>query len=122
MALAPNSGTLLPKRQISGSRPAGPPAMSASTRIAAPPLPPARIRMASVGAMKLPDSQAQPSLIAREQERIRAERRREIWAEHNARMDAIAARLKAPQLRIMRGARTTTLVLSGGRLREPLPH
>ena len=69
----------------------------------APPLRPERLRVASVGGVKLSEAQAQALLRAREQERTRAERRRQIWAEHDSRMEAITAKLKAPQLKIMSG-------------------
>ncbi len=40
---------------------------------------------------------------AREQERARAEKLRQIWAEHNSRMDAITSKVKVPGLKIMSG-------------------
>ena len=62
---------------------------------------PARIRVASVGEVKISEAQAEVLRRSREQDRIRAEKRRQIWAEHNSRMDAITAKLKKPQLTIM---------------------
>lgn len=112
MAPASNPGTLAPQRQVSRLRPTAAP----STEIAAPPLPPARIGVASIGAVKLPSPQALARLRARELEKSRAERRRQIWATHNGRKEA--AKLNAPQLKIMRGASTTTLVLMEGQLRD----
>ncbi len=64
---------------------------------------PARIRVASVGTVKLSEAQAEMLRRSREQDRARAEKRRQIWAEHDSRMDAINARLKKPQLTIMSG-------------------
>jgi len=70
---------------------------------AAPPLPPARIKLASVGPVKLSEAQAQALMRARQQELARAEKRRQIWAEHNSRMDAITSKVKARGLTSMSG-------------------
>jgi len=72
-------------------------------RNATPPTRPERIRVASLGAVKLSEAQAQALQRAREQERARAEQRRQLWAEHEKRMQAITAKLMPTQLKIMSG-------------------
>jgi len=47
--------------------------------------------------------QAQALQRAREQERVRAEKKRELWAAHEQRMQAITAKLEPSQLKIMSG-------------------
>ena len=91
------------KRQAISSKPAPTLPTGGATRLTAPPLPPERLRVASVGAVKLSGAQAQALSRAREQERVRAEKRRQIWIAHEDRMNAITAKLKAPQLKIMSG-------------------
>ena len=106
VASAPNGERVEPKRQAAGAVPAWTTPNGAATRLAGPPTPPVRperLRVASVGAVKLSDAQAQALSRAREQERARAEQRRQIWAAHDGRMNAITAKLKAPQLKIMSG-------------------
>lgn len=102
-APAPNAAMLGPKPVVSSPRGADTSAIHAPIRIGAPPLPPARIRVASVGAMKLSEAQAKALLIAREHERVRSSRHRQIWVEHDIRIKTINAKLKTPQLRIMSG-------------------
>lgn len=92
-----------PKRQAVSSKPAPTLPTGGATRLTAPPLPPERLRIASVGAVKLSGAQAQALSRAREQERVRAEKRRQIWVAHEGRMNAITAKLKTPQLKIMSG-------------------
>jgi len=53
--------------------------------------------------VKLSDAQVQALQRAREQERIRAEQKRQLWAEHESRLMAIEAKLKPTQLRIISG-------------------
>ena len=64
---------------------------------------PGPIRIASVGNVRLSEAQAETLRRSREQDRARAEKRRQIWAEHDSRMDAISAKLKKSQLAIMSG-------------------
>lgn len=105
-ASAQNGERVEPKRQAAGAKPARTTPSGAATRLAGPPTPPVRperLRVASVGAVKLSNAQAQVLLRAREQEKARAEQRRQIWATHEDRMNAITAKLKTPQLKIMSG-------------------
>ena len=68
-----------------------------------PALRPERVRVAALGVVQLSDAQVQALQKAREQERIRAEKKRQLWAEHEDRLKAIAAKLQPAQLRIMSG-------------------
>ena len=102
-ASARNDEALQSKPQAARLQPAAIRSTVAATRIAPPPVPPDRLRVASVEAVKLPDTRAQALVRAREQARARTYKRRRIWVEHDRRMQAITAKLKAPQLKIMSG-------------------
>jgi len=53
--------------------------------------------------VKLSDAQVQALQRARDQERIRAEQKRQLWADHASRLKAIEAKLKPTQMKIMSG-------------------
>jgi hypothetical protein len=53
--------------------------------------------------VKLSEAQAQALMRARQQEKARAEKRRQIWAEHERRMDAITSKVKGQGLKIISG-------------------
>ena len=68
-----------------------------------PPRRPERLRLASLGQLKLSETQALALRRAREAERFRAENRRQMWAEHTARLNVIAGKIKPARLNIMTG-------------------
>ena len=90
--------------QAKGPLPAALPGMqSGKPRSARPTLRPERVRVAALGAVKLSDAQVQALQRARDQERIRAEQKRQLWADHASRLKAIEAKLKPTQMKIMSG-------------------
>lgn len=67
------------------------------------PLGPGRLKVAAVGEVKLSEAQARALAAAREQERARRAKSRQLWAAHAARLQAIEAKLKPAHLRISSG-------------------
>jgi hypothetical protein len=59
--------------------------------------------VAVLGAVRLSEEQTQALQRARAQERTRVERRRQLWAEHESRLQKIEAQLKPAQMGIMSG-------------------
>jgi hypothetical protein len=64
---------------------------------------PTNLRVAALGAPKLTEAQASALAAARERDRARKAKSRQLWAAHAARLNAIEAKLKPSQLRIAAG-------------------
>jgi len=64
---------------------------------------PTNLRVAALGAPKLTEAQASALAVARERDRARKVKSRQLWAAHAARLNAIEAKLKPSQLRIAAG-------------------
>jgi soluble lytic murein transglycosylase-like protein len=64
---------------------------------------PTNLRVAALGAPKLSEAQASALVVARERDRTRKAKSRQLWAAHAARLQAIEAKLKPAQLRIAGG-------------------
>jgi hypothetical protein len=64
---------------------------------------PTNLRVAALGAPKLTEAQASALVVARERDRARKAKSRQLWAAHSARLQAIEAKLKPAQLRIAAG-------------------
>jgi hypothetical protein len=64
---------------------------------------PTNLRLAALGAPKLSEAQAGALVVARERDRTRKAKSRQLWAAHEARLQAIEAKLKPAQLRIAGG-------------------
>jgi hypothetical protein len=64
---------------------------------------PSNLRIAALGAPRLSEAQASALVVARERDRARKAKSRQLWAAHAARLQAIEAKLKPSQLRIAGG-------------------
>jgi hypothetical protein len=64
---------------------------------------PTSLRVAALGAPRLSEAQASALVVARERDRTRKAKSRQLWAAHEARLQAIEAKLKPAQLRIAGG-------------------
>jgi hypothetical protein len=64
---------------------------------------PSNLRVAALGSPKLSEAQTAALVVARERDRVRKAKSRQLWAAHAARLQAIEAKLKPSQLRIAGG-------------------
>ena len=64
---------------------------------------PSNLRVAALGSPKLSEAQTAALAVARERDRVRKAKSRQLWAAHAARLQAIEAKLKPSQLRIAGG-------------------
>ena len=88
-----------------GAAKAGDTVRSARMIAAQPPRRPEKLRLASVGRMKLSDTELAALERQRAAERLRKEVRRRMHNEHDARMTAVLSKIKPTQLNIMAAAR-----------------